>query len=101
MGSDSLWGNAGDDQLVGGLGPDRLSGGSEDDLLLDALGEIRTDRSADILRGGDGSDQLLAWSGGRPKDRISCGGGIDRVTADKGIDRVREDCEKVFYRPAG
>jgi Ca2+-binding RTX toxin-like protein len=100
-GSDNLSGDAGDDEVVGGLGPDRLIGGGGRDILLDALGEYGTDHSVDILRGGPGNDQLLAWSGAGPIDLLSCGGGFDRVLADKGIDRVPGNCEKVFWSPQG
>jgi hypothetical protein len=71
------------------------------DFLLDALGDYGTDRSVDVLSGGPGNDQLIAWSGAGPMDLLSCGGGFDRVVADKGIDRVPGDCEKVFWSPQG
>ena len=100
-GSDTLSGDTGDDQVVGGLGPDRLIGGDGRDILLDALGEYGIDRSVDVLWGGPGNDQLLAWSGAGPMDLLSCGGGFDRVLADKGIDRVPGNCEKVFWSPQG
>jgi Ca2+-binding RTX toxin-like protein len=100
-GSDTLSGDTGDDQVVGGLGPDRLIGGEGRDILLDALGEYGIDRSVDVLLGGPGNDQLLAWSGAGPMDLLSCGGGFDRVLADKGIDRVPGNCEKVFWSPQG
>jgi hypothetical protein len=63
------------------------------------MGDAGLDRAADVLRGGPGNDQLLAWSAGGQEDRISCGDGTDTVSADKGIDRVAQDCERVFYRP--
>jgi Ca2+-binding RTX toxin-like protein len=100
-GSDTLSGDAGDDQVIGGLGRDWLIGGGGRDLLLDALGDQGTDRSVDVLRGGPGNDQLLAWSGEGPMDLLSCGGGFDRVVADKGVDRVPGNCEKVFWSPQG
>jgi Ca2+-binding RTX toxin-like protein len=100
-GSDTLSGDAGDDQVIGGLGRDWLIGGGGRDVLLDALGEYGMDRSVDVLRGGPGNDQLIAWSGAGPMDWLSCGGGLDRVVADKGIDRVSGNCEKVFWSPQG
>jgi Ca2+-binding RTX toxin-like protein len=100
-GSDTLYGNAGDDHMVGGLGPDRLSGGLGDDCLVEAAGEFGSDRAEDVLRGGDGNDDILAWSGSGAEDRISCGEGFDVAEADKGIDRVGADCERVYYKPQG
>jgi Ca2+-binding RTX toxin-like protein len=98
-GKDRVNGMAGDDHIVGGLGPDRLYGADGDDTLLDGAGEFGQDRSADIIRGGAGSDFVLAFSDSKAKDLLRCGGGFDRVLVDKGIDRVAEDCEKVRYRP--
>ena len=100
-GSDTLFGNAGEDHMVGGLGPDRLYGGLGGDCLLDAAGEFGPDRAVDVLRGGDGDDDILALSGSGPEDRISCGDGFDVAEADKGIDRVGADCERVYYSPRG
>jgi hypothetical protein len=81
-----------------GLGPDRLYGGAGPDELWDRLHRLAGNRSADVLMGGAGGDQIFALSTSKVKDLIRCGGGSDIAVVDKGVDIVGEDCEVVYYR---
>ncbi|WP_183967040.1 Calx-beta domain-containing protein, partial [Quisquiliibacterium transsilvanicum] len=55
-GDDSLTGGAGNDTLVGGAGRDVEEGGAGDDTFIVGDGEF----AAGIIRGGDGTDTLIA-----------------------------------------
>lgn len=62
-GTDTIYGNGGDDQLYAGAARDRLYGGNGDDLLSGGA-----DR--DILRGGSGDDQFHFIAPTHGADRI-------------------------------
>lgn len=91
------------DDLNGGPGPDTPSGGADDDFLNDngntAFDEAR-DTSADVLRGGNGGDDIQTIDLNRcptdDRDVVSCGAGRDTVLADPG-DRIADDCERVSF----
>jgi VCBS repeat-containing protein len=84
-GADTLYGRAGDDDLVGGYGADRLLGESGADLLRGGYGE-------DELEGGDGDDTLIGGSegdvliGGAGNDTLYLDGGPDTATGGSGKD---------------
>ena len=75
-GKDKLFGGDGDDSLFGGAGNDVLFGGDGEDLLLGGLG-------SDKLVGGDGDDILR---GGAGRDRMFGGGGDDQGFGGSGRD---------------
>lgn len=71
--------------LQGGQGDDRLVGGGQDDILVGYAGDDTLDISAggaDIARGGDGDDYILAGTALTGADRIDGGAGLDVVALD-------------------
>ncbi|MDF3029625.1 MAG: HlyJ hemolysin-like protein [Moraxellaceae bacterium] len=62
-GDDAVYGEAGNDGLAGGAGADVVDGGDGDDFLFDSsYGVVETDGLSDTLYGGDGNDQVMAYS---------------------------------------
>ena len=76
-GNDELIGGSGADVFVGGYGADRLIGGDGTDTLGGGQGGDVLNGGArrDILDGGDGADIL---TGGTGKDRLTGGAGADQ-----------------------
>jgi Ca2+-binding RTX toxin-like protein len=100
-GDDFLFGNAGNDTLYGGEGADNLQGQAGSDVLEGDAGNdflygdgiyefqgeffvnLFDDGALDILRGGDGDDQLDAGAG---DDVLDGGAGVDTLFAGTGND---------------
>lgn len=88
-GTDYLLGNLGNDSLNGGLGRDLVEGGEGNDVLREetrTTTELRNgvatlilDIADNVLRGGDGADQI---EGGYGSDHIFGGAGADQITDD-------------------
>jgi Ca2+-binding RTX toxin-like protein len=102
---DTLYGDAGDDNLGGGNGQDILNGGLGNDFLYGANDDDRLagDRGNDYLEGGSGSDQLSGddgddvlygqadhdvLAGGSGNDILSGNEGNDTLEGQFGIDRL-------------
>ena len=90
-GNDRLAGGPGDTVILGGAGRDRISGGRGDDVLFagavfdyDGFDHARA-RTADVLRGGPGSDRLLGSDG---NNRMYGGPGRDSLLGFGGSDRL-------------
>ena len=77
--------------LDGGRGADIISGGPGIDLLFD--GPLR-EGAQDILKGGDGNDDLTTYNRPAARDMVSCGAGRDLADVDR-KDIVSDDCETV------
>ena len=75
-GDDTLYGGAGDDEIIGFDGADLLFGGSENDDLFGGANN-------DLLDGGTGHDEIDAGSG---NDTIYGGAGVDTLFGGSGND---------------
>ena len=86
--SDTLVGNASDNQLDGGEGSDTISGGPGQDVTQGGAGADSIDGGPgpDSLRGGDGSDSL---NGGADPDSLEGGEGGDSMDGGPGPDNLR------------
>jgi Ca2+-binding RTX toxin-like protein len=90
----SLFGGAGDDQVIGGSGNDRLFGGSGSDTLLSNGGDdvLNGGSGNDALTGGTGTDESfgdfgddqLIWNPGDGSDLNEGGDGTDAVVVNGG-----------------
>ena len=94
LGSVTLIGGSGDDELTGGSHGDQLVGMGGDDLLMGKAGDDTLTGGAghDRLLGGDGADLL---DGGSGNDGLYGGLGIDRLTGGVGLDRYLWQSEDV------
>ncbi|MGR3485736.1 MAG: calcium-binding protein [Paracoccaceae bacterium] len=121
-GDDVIFGQSGDDVLTGGAGDDRVLGGAGDDAITDVRGadDLRgevgddvidgrdvdpTRGNADLLRGGEGEDELIGdrydtYSGDRGIDRfvIDARGDQDGVAQINDWQRNAGDGEGNFFR---
>ncbi|MCC5664895.1 hypothetical protein LC653_13435 [Nostoc sp. CHAB 5784] len=75
---DTIFGNAGNDNLVGDNGDDLLDGGTGNDTLLGGNGQ-------DTLSGDAGNDRLI---GGNGQDLLVGGAGNDFLDGDKANDNL-------------
>ena len=84
-GDDTLYGGAGNDEIIGFDGADQLFGGDQNDDLFG-------DANNDLLDGGNGSDELDGGSGddtlygGKGVDTLIGGAGNDVLYSGEGID---------------
>ena len=87
-GNDTIFGDAGDDNLIGGDGNDSLNGGVGDDVLGGGDGDDTLDGSVgnDVLKGGDGIDTL---NGDNGNDDLRGGNGEDTLDGGEGDDNLR------------
>lgn len=106
-GNDTLYGDDGDDPLLAGQwGSDIIEGGAGNDFLYgDGIYEFQgeffvnlfDDGASDILRGGDGDDQLDAGAGddvldgGAGADTLFAGAGNDVLSGGDGNDQLVGD----------
>ena len=88
-GSDTIYGQGGNDRILGGEGNDTLFGGTGNDELLGGLGRdtIAGDAGNDIIEGGQGAD-TLSDSSGDETYRYNIGDGRDTIADAAGFDRV-------------
>ena len=90
-GNDHIAGGKNWDELYGYGGRDRFLGRSGGDFIF--AEESSENEGADVVRGHEGPDWILARDG--VKDTIFCGlGERDTVFFDKGIDTVSTNCER-------
>lgn len=91
-GVDFLFGNLGNDSLQGGLGRDILDGGEGNDVLREdtltrfeqrnGVSTLILDIADNVLRGGDGTDQI---DGSYGSDQIFGGAGADLIKDDSAL----------------
>ena len=116
VGSNLLFGGAGDDSITGGYGADTVYGGSGDDYIQGwgarAVGAspggteaLRGRDLPDLLLGGAGNDTIDGSGGGDTidggagDDRLVGGVGIDTLTGGPGADRFVFAREQIFFTP--
>ena len=96
QGDDTLYGNAGDDTIRGGRGDDTLHGGSGDDTMKGDAGDdtLYGGSGDDTMKGGKGDDALHGEAGddsinaGQGDDTVYGGVGDDWITAGSGDDNI-------------
>ena len=90
----TITGNNNDNNLFETPGDDRISGrGGADVLDANNFGG-----DTDILRGGEGSDRLLA-NDGDTLDNLNGGPGFDTCVVDRRAE-VGDSCEKIRVKPS-
>lgn len=86
-GADLIYGGAGNDYIYGGLGRNAIYGGKGNDVIIGGNGDERLfgDAGNDTIYGGFGDDTI---HGGAGNDKIYGGLGNDRIETGKGNDTV-------------
>ena len=99
-GSDTVWGNAGDDKLHGGEGADIVRGRAGNDAVYGGgeADQVFAGFGADDLQGGWGPDHLCAVAKDAQLDKVDCGPGRDVATIRAGEPTVVVNCERVEVR---